>query len=176
MGEVIDSWVMPGMQGGPLMHVIAGKAVAFGEALTDDFDKYIIQVMKNAKAFADELLKLGFNLVSGGTDNHLILVDLQNKNITGKEAQNALDLANITCNKNAIPGDPRSPFITSGIRLGSAALTTRGLKEDDFRLVANFISKVVDNFKNEDEVKKIGAEVYEFASRFPLYKDYDGTL
>ena len=176
MGEVIDSWVMPGLQGGPLMHVIAAKAIAFGEALGDDFDKYILQLMSNAKAFADELMKLGFNLVSGGTDNHLILVDLQNKNITGKEAQNALDLANITCNKNAIPGDPRSPFITSGIRLGTPALTTRGLKEDDFRTVAQFIGKVVDNFKNEDEVKKIGNEVYEFASRFPLYKDYDGTL
>lgn len=176
MGEVIDSKVMPGLQGGPLMHVIAAKAIAFGEALTDNFDNYIVQVMKNSKAMAAELMNKGFNLVSGGTDNHLMLVDLQNKNITGKEAQNALDLANITCNKNAVPNDPKSPFITSGIRLGSAALTTRGLKEDDFKQVADFIDRVVTNFKDEDAVKKIGNEVYEFASKFPLYADYDGKL
>lgn len=176
MSEVIDSKVMPGLQGGPLMHVIAAKAIAFGEALTDNFDKYIVQVMNNSKTMADELMKKGFNLVSGGTDNHLMLVDLQNKNITGKEAQNALDLANITCNKNAVPNDPKSPFITSGIRLGSAALTSRGLKEDDFKQIADFIDRVVNNFKDEDAVKKIGNEVFEFASKFPLYADYDGKL
>ncbi len=176
MGEIIDSWVMPGIQGGPLMHVIAAKAVAFGECLTENFNQYIIQVMKNAKALADALMNKGYNLVSGGTDNHLMLVDLQNKNITGKEAQNALDHANITCNKNAVPNDPKSPLITSGIRLGSAALTTRGFKEADFKQIAEFIDKVVMNFKNEDIIKQVANDVHSFASNFPLYTEFDGKL
>lgn len=176
MGEIIDSWVMPGIQGGPLMHVIAAKAVAFGECLTEDFNTYIIQVMKNAKAMAEALTEKGYNLVSGGTDNHLMLVDLQNKGVTGKEAQNALDHANITCNKNAVPNDPKSPFITSGIRLGTPALTTRGFKEDDFRQVADFIDKVIVNINDENALKTIGEDVCTFASKFPLYSELDSKL
>lgn len=176
MGEIIDSWVMPGIQGGPLMHVIAAKAVAFGECLTDNFNEYIIQVMKNAKALAEALISKGYNLVSGGTDNHLMLVDLQNKNVTGKEAQNALDHANITCNKNAVPNDPKPPLVTSGIRLGSAALTTRGFKENDFKQIAEFIDKVIMNTGNEAVIKTVADDVHSFASQFPLYNEYDGKL
>lgn len=176
MGEIVDSWVMPGIQGGPLMHVIAAKAVAFGECLTENFNQYIIQVMKNAKALAEALMNKGYNLVSGGTDNHLMLVDLQNKNVTGKEAQNALDHANITCNKNAVPNDPKPPLVTSGIRLGSAALTTRGFKEDDFRQVAEFIDRVIMNVNSEDVIKKVAQNVHDFASKFPLYTEFDGKL
>lgn len=176
MGEIVDSWVMPGIQGGPLMHVIAAKAVAFGECLTENFNQYIIQVMKNAKALAEALMNKGYNLVSGGTDNHLMLVDLQNKNVTGKEAQNALDHANITCNKNAVPNDPKPPLVTSGIRLGSAALTTRGFKEDDFRQVAEFIDRVIMNVNSEDVIKKVAQDVHDFASKFPLYTEFDGKL
>lgn len=176
MGEIIDSWVMPGIQGGPLMHVIAAKAVAFGECLTEDFNTYIIQVMKNAKAMAEALTEKGYNLVSGGTDNHLMLVDLQNKGVTGKDAQLALDHANITCNKNAVPNDPKSPFITSGIRLGTPALTTRGFKEDDFRQVADFIDKVIVNINDENALKTIGEDVCNFASKFPLYSELDSKL
>lgn len=176
MGEIVDSWVMPGIQGGTLMHVIAAKAVAFGECLTENFNQYIIQVMKNAKALAEALMNKGYNLVSGGTDNHLMLVDLQNKNVTGKEAQNALDHANITCNKNAVPNDPKPPLVTSGIRLGSAALTTRGFKEDDFRQVAEFIDRVIMNINSEDVIKKVAQDVHDFASKFPLYTEFDGKL
>lgn len=176
MGEIIDSWVMPGIQGGPLMHVIAAKAVAFGECLTENFNQYTIQVIKNAKALADALTSKGYNLVSGGTDNHLMLVDLQNKNVTGKEAQNALDHANITCNKNAVPNDPKPPLVTSGIRLGSAALTTRGFKEDDFRQVAEFIDRVITNFNDEAVIKSVANDVHEFASKFPLYHEFDGKI
>lgn len=176
MGEIVDSWVMPGIQGGPLMHVIAAKAVAFGECLTENFNQYIIQVMKNAKALAEALMNKGYNLVSGGTDNHLMLVDLQNKNVTGKEAQNALDHANITCNKNAVPNDPKPPLVTSGIRLGSAALTTRGFKEDDFRQVAEFIDRVIMNVNSEEVIKKVAQDVHDFASKFPLYTEFDGKL
>lgn len=176
MGEIIDSWVMPGIQGGPLMHVIAAKAVAFGECLTEDFNTYIIQVMKNAKAMAEALTEKGYNLVSGGTDNHLMLVDLQNKGVTGKDAQIALDHANITCNKNAVPNDPKSPFVTSGIRLGTPALTTRGFKEEDFRQVADFIDKVIVNINDENALKTIGEDVCTFASKFPLYSELDSKL
>ncbi len=176
MGEIIDSWVMPGIQGGPLMHVIAAKAVAFGECLTDSFNDYIIQVIKNAKALAGALTEKGYNLVSGGTDNHLMLVDLQNKGVTGKEAQNALDHANITCNKNAVPNDPKPPLVTSGIRLGTPALTSRGFKEDDFRQIAEFIDRVITNHTSETVIAQVAKEVEEFAGKFELYADYDGKL
>jgi glycine hydroxymethyltransferase len=176
MGEIIDSWVMPGIQGGPLMHVIAAKAVAFGECLTDEFNNYIIQVMKNAKALASALTDKGYNLVSGGTDNHLMLVDLQNKGVTGKEAQIALDHANITCNKNAVPNDPKPPLVTSGIRLGTPALTTRGFKEDDFRQVADFIDRVVLNPTNETIIKEVADAVEKFAGKFPLYTEFDNKF
>jgi len=158
------------------MHVIAAKAVAFGECLTDSFNDYIIQVIKNAKALAGALTEKGYNLVSGGTDNHLMLVDLQNKGVTGKEAQNALDHANITCNKNAVPNDPKPPLVTSGIRLGTPALTSRGFKEDDFRQIAEFIDRVITNHTSETVIAQVAKEVEEFAGKFELYADYDGKL
>lgn len=173
IGEVLDSMVMPGVQGGPLMHVIAAKAVAFGEALTDEFDKYTTQVMKNAKALAAALTEKGYNLVSGGTDNHLMLVDLRNKGVTGKQAENALDEAGITCNKNAVPNDNQPPLVTSGIRLGAPAMTTRGLREDDFRQVAEFIDRVISNIDNKNLHHEIKSEVKEFTSKFPLFKKMD---
>ncbi len=170
MGEIVDSWVMPGIQGGPLMHVIAAKAVAFGECLTDEFDLYIQQVMKNAKALAQALTDKGYNLVSGGTDNHLMLVDLRNKGLTGKQAQLALDEAGITCNKNAVPNDNQPPLITSGIRLGTPALTTRGLREDDFRYVAELIDRVLMNIDSKSVQEEVNEEIKRFTSQFPLHK------
>lgn len=171
MSELIDSMVMPGVQGGPLMHVIAAKAVAFGEALTDDFDKYIKQVIANAKALANALIEKDYNLVSGGTDNHLMLIDLTNKNITGKEAEEALDAAGITCNKNTVPYDPKPPLITSGIRIGTPAMTTRGMKESEMKQIAEFIDTVIMNFKNEEIIEKVRLDVKEFTSKFPLYPE-----
>jgi glycine hydroxymethyltransferase len=170
MSEVIDSVVMPGVQGGPLMHVIAAKAVAFGEALSDGFDKYIVQVMKNAKALASAMTDKGYQLVSGGTDNHLMLIDLRNKGLTGKEAEIALDEAGITVNKNAVPNDDKPPLITSGIRVGAPAMTTRGLKEDDMVVVSELIDKVVLNFKDTEKLHQIRNEVKEFTSKFPLFQ------
>lgn len=170
MSEIIDSWVMPGIQGGPLMHVIAAKAVAFGECLTDEFDKYIQQVLANAKAFAQALTDKGYNLTSGGTDNHLMLVDLRNKGLTGKQAQLALDEAGITCNKNAVPYDTQSPFITSGIRLGTPALTTRGFKEEDFRFTAEMIDRVLMNIDKPYVHKEVAEEVKRFTAKFPLHQ------
>ncbi len=169
MCEVIDSWVMPGIQGGPLMHVIAAKAVAFGECLTENFDRYIQQVLKNAKALADALVSKGYNLVSAGTDNHLMLIDLQNKGITGKDAEVALDNSGITCNKNAVPNDPKPPLITSGIRIGTPAVTTRGMKEKDMKLISDLIDKVLTNIGNETVYKEVENEVKEFTSVFPLF-------
>lgn len=169
MGELIDSMVMPGIQGGPLMHVIAAKAVAFGECLTDEFDEYTKQVIRNAAAMADELMKMEYNIVSGGTENHLMLIDLRNKNVTGKQAENALDASGITCNKNAVPYDTQPPLVTSGIRLGAAAMTSRSMKEDDMRQIARFINRVVSNFGNEDEYKSIKHDVQTFCRQFPLY-------
>jgi glycine hydroxymethyltransferase len=170
MGEIIDSWVMPGVQGGPLMHVIAAKAVAFGECLTDGFNDYIIQVMKNAQALATALTERGYDLVSGGTDNHLMLVDLRNKGVTGKAAEIALDHSGITCNKNAVPNDTQPPLVTSGIRLGTPAMTSRGLVEDDMRIIAGLIDKVITNVTNEEVFAQVNNEVKELTSRFPLYK------
>lgn len=169
MGELIDSMVMPGIQGGPLMHVIAAKAVAFGECLTDTFDEYTKQVVRNAAAMADELIKLDYNIVSGGTDNHLMLIDLRNKNVTGKQAENALDASGITCNKNAVPYDTQPPLVTSGIRLGAAAMTSRGMVEDDMRQIARFIDRVIGNIGNEDVYTSVKADVKTFCNAFPLY-------
>lgn len=171
MSELIDSNVMPGIQGGPLMHVIAAKAVAFGECLTDKYKNYIEQVIKNSKALAEELLNKEYKLVSGGTDNHLMLIDLQNKNINGRQAQNALDEAAITCNKNAVPYDPLSPFITSGIRLGTPATTTRGMKEAEMKIIAEFIDKVIMNFQNEKVIEEVKNDVEAFTSKFPLFQE-----
>lgn len=168
-GKQFNKAIFPGTQGGPLMHVIAAKAVAFGEALQPEFKKYAAQIIKNAKILAETLQKDGFRIVSGGTDNHLMLVDLTSKNITGKEAQNVLDEVNITANKNTIPFEPRSPFVTSGLRLGSPALTTRGFMEDDMREVANIIALVLNN--PTDEGKKIEARlrVAALCKKYPLY-------
>ena len=169
MGEIIDSWVMPGIQGGPLMHVIAAKGVAFGECLTDSFDKYIVQLMKNASTLAKALTDKDYFLVSGGTDNHLMLVDLRNKGLTGKQAEIALDKAGITCNKNAVPNDNQSPLITSGIRLGTPAVTTRGMKETDMEFIAGLIDRAIRNHDNEDELNKIRHDVKAFTSNFRLF-------
>jgi glycine hydroxymethyltransferase len=167
----IDKAVFPGLQGGPLMHVIAAKAVCFKRALTEEFKKYQEQVVKNAKAMAEEFLRLGYRLVSGGTDNHLMLVDLTDKGITGKEAEEALGKANITVNKNTIPFETRSPFVTSGIRVGSPAITARGLKEDEARLIVRLIDRVLKNINDEKEIEKVKAEVKEICSKHPLYPE-----
>ena len=168
-GKQFNKAIFPGTQGGPLMHVIAAKAVAFFEALQPEFKEYAAQIIKNAKVLAETLTADGFRIVSGGTDNHLMLVDLTSKNITGKEAQNVLDEVNITANKNTIPFEPRSPFVTSGLRLGSPALTTRGFTEDDMREVANIIALVLDN--PTDESKKIEARsrVAALCEKYPIY-------
>ena len=167
--KAIDKAVFPGTQGGPLMHVIAGKAVAFGEALKPEFKAYQKQILQNAAALADQLTQEGLRLVSGGTDNHLVLVDVRNKNLTGKEAEHMLDEVGITCNKNTIPFDPASPFVTSGIRLGSPACTTRGFKEEDFREVAKIIGLVLSNPGKEDAQEQAKRRVAALCQKFPLY-------
>lgn len=169
MSELIDSMVIPGIQGGPLMHVIAAKAVGFAEALQPEFEDYAKQIIKNAKALAAKLVSLNFKIISGGTDNHLMLVDLRNKNITGKAAQEALDDVGITCNKNAVPFDDKSPLITSGIRLGTPALTTRGMKEAEMEQIAELINKVVSAPQDEKTKNEVRSAVDEITSRFPLY-------
>ncbi|WP_069133043.1 serine hydroxymethyltransferase [Rhodohalobacter halophilus] len=167
--EVLDSAVFPGSQGGPLMHVIAAKAVAFGEALKPEFKEYQKQVKLNARVMAEEFSNRGYTLVSGGTDNHLILVDLRSKGLTGKIAEEALDDAGITVNKNMVPFDTESPFVTSGIRIGTPALTTRGFKEDQFREVVNLIDQVLQKPEDESNRKKVKQSVREMCEKFPLY-------
>jgi glycine hydroxymethyltransferase len=167
----IDRAVFPGLQGGPHDHVNAAKAVAFHEASKPEFKEYAAEIVKNAKALAEELLEHDFTLISGGTDNHLILVDLQNKNITGKEAEEALDQAAITCNKNMIPFDPRTPFNPSGIRLGTPALTSRGMREEQMKLVGRFIAEVIHDVGNESVYQKVKKEVRELCQDFPLYPE-----
>lgn len=169
MSELFDSAVFPGMQGGPLMHVIAAKAVAFGESLKPEFSQYARQIIKNAKAMADALMERGYNLVSGGTDNHLVLVDLRNKNITGKEAEAALEAAGITVNKNMVPFDDKSPFVTSGIRIGTPAMTTRGFTENEFIQVVEMIDRVLSNHHDESTLENVKKEVLDLCNRFPLY-------
>jgi glycine hydroxymethyltransferase len=169
LSEVLDSTVMPGIQGGPLMHIIAAKAVAFGEALKPEFKTYAKQIVNNARALAEALLSKGYDIVSGGTDNHVMLVDLTAKEITGKAAENALHAAGITTNKNMVPFDTKSPFVTSGIRLGTPAMTTKGFKEDEMRLVAGMIDKVLSNLEDEKVIAKVRKEVEELSGRFPLY-------
>ena len=168
-GKKFNKAIFPGTQGGPLMHVIAAKAVAFFEALQPEFKEYAAQIIKNAKILAETLQKDGFRIVSGGTDNHLMLVDLTSKGITGKEAQNVLDEVNITANKNTIPFEPRSPFVTSGLRLGSPALTTRGFKEDDMREVADIIALVLDNPTDNDKKVEARARVAALCKKYPIY-------
>ncbi|MEN6375089.1 MAG: serine hydroxymethyltransferase [Smithella sp.] len=168
--KILNSRVFPGSQGGPLMHIIAAKAVAFKEALLPEFKEYQQQILKNAQAMADELKNQGFRLVSGGTDNHLMLVDLTPKGVTGKEAQEALDRAAITVNKNGIPFDTKGPMITSGIRIGTPAVTTRGMKENEMRLIASYIADVVANINDENKIQAIAKEVKKLCDRFPLYE------
>ena len=170
LGKKINKAVFPGIQGGPLMHVIAAKAVALGEALKPSFKEYGAQVVKNAAALADELTQLGYRIVSGGTDTHVMLVDLTNKDITGKEAQTLLDEVNITANRNTIPFEPRSPFVTSGIRLGSPALTTRGFREEDMREVARIIAHVLDAPTDESRRAEVRRRVDALCKKYPIYE------
>lgn len=169
-GKQFNKSVFPGIQGGPLMHVIAAKAVALGEALKPEFKEYQQQILKNAKVLAETLMKDGFRIVTGGTDNHLMLVDLRSKNITGKEAQNLLDEVGITANRNTIPFEPLSPFVTSGLRLGSPALTTRGFKEDDMKEVADIIALVLDNPTKEEAKAEARKRVEALCKKYPLYE------
>ena len=169
MSTLINSSVFPGNQGGPLEHVIAAKAVAFGEALTDEFLEYQIQVKENAAAMAKEFVARGYNIISGGTDNHCMLIDLRNKDISGKDAEIALGKADITVNKNMVPFDDKSPFVTSGIRVGTAAVTTRGLKEEDMKAVVNFIDEAIKNAENEEALHEIGENVAEMMSSRRLF-------
>jgi glycine hydroxymethyltransferase len=167
--KTIDSKVFPGMQGGPLMHVIAAKAVALKEALSPEFKRYQEQIVKNAQALAQALMSQGFRLTSGGTDNHLMLVDLRKSELTGKVAQEALDKARITVNKNAVPFDTRSPFVTSGIRLGTPAVTTRGMKEKEMEQIGDFIVRVLNHVADEETLRTIAQEVGELCRKFPVY-------
>jgi glycine hydroxymethyltransferase len=169
MSALLNGGVFPGNQGGPLEHIIAAKAIAFSEALTDDFLHYQIQVKKNAAAMAKEFVAKGYHLISGGTDNHMMLIDLRNKNITGKDAEAALEKAEITVNKNMVPFDDKSPFVTSGIRIGTPAVTTRGLKEEDMKTVVEFIDTVIQDFQNEETLQVVSEKVHDFMSHRPLF-------
>lgn len=170
MSSILDSAIFPGNQGGPLEHIIAAKAVAFGEALTDEFLHYMVQVKKNAATMAKHFVDKGYDLISGGTDNHMMLIDLRNKNISGKEAEEALSKADITVNKNMVPFDDKSPFVTSGIRVGTAAVTTRGLVERDMGKIVDLIDEVIMNHDNEAKLESIAEEVNEMMSGLPLFK------
>ena len=170
MSAVLDGSVFPGNQGGPLEHIIAAKAVAFGEALQDNFFQYALQLQKNAKAMAEAFVKRGYNIISGGTDNHMMLIDLRNKNITGKDAEKTLGKAEITVNKNMVPFDDKSPFVTSGIRVGTPAVTSRGLIESDMEIVVDFIDRALTNAANDEVLEEIADEVNDFMSERPLFK------
>ena len=165
----LNSAVFPGSQGGPLMHVVAAKALCFKEALDPDFKNYINQVMENAKTMASTLMSNGIDIVSNGTENHIILVDLRNKGISGKDLERVLGSVNITVNKNSVPNDPASPFVTSGIRIGTPAATTRGFKEKEIIQVSNWISDIINDFSNEELQKNIKEEVHNLTSNFPVY-------
>lgn len=169
MSALFDSAVFPGNQGGPLEHIIAAKAIAFGEALTDDFMHYILQVKKNAEAMAKAFVKRDYHIISGGTDNHMMLIDLRNKNISGKDAEQALVKAEITVNKNMVPFDDKSPFVTSGIRIGTPAVTTRGLKEKDMDVIVGFIDEVLTNHQDEATLERVGDKVVEMMCTKPLF-------
>ncbi|MBW2558563.1 MAG: serine hydroxymethyltransferase [Deltaproteobacteria bacterium] len=169
--KILNSRVFPGSQGGPLMHIIAAKAVAFKEALEPEFRDYQLQIVKNAKALAEAMIDKGLRLVSGGTDNHLILIDLTDKSVTGKDAEAALDRAGITTNKNGIPFDTKGPMITSGIRVGTPALTTRGMKEEEMRKIARLIAYIIDDVDNEEHIKEVRKEVAALCEAFPLYQN-----
>jgi glycine hydroxymethyltransferase len=175
LSEVLDGSVMPGVQGGPLMHVIAAKAVAFGEALQPSFKTYAEQIIKNAKALAQKLVSHGYNIISGGTDNHLMLVDLRNKGITGKDAEIALEQSGITVNKNAVPFDDKPALVTSGIRIGTPAVTTRGMKEREMEMIGDLIDQVIRNVANEKVYREVKDSVKGLCSRFPLYPQLSTT-
>ncbi|HLS31268.1 MAG TPA: serine hydroxymethyltransferase [Flavobacteriaceae bacterium] len=170
MSMLLNSAVFPGNQGGPLEHVIAAKAVAFGEALTDEYHTYMKQVQKNAKKMADGFMEKGYDIVSGGTDNHMMLIDLRNKGVTGKQAEDALNKAHITVNKNMVPFDTESPFVTSGIRIGTPAVTTRGLKEEDMPKIVDFIDQIVNDIDNENTYEEVKKQVTEMMGDRPLFK------
>jgi glycine hydroxymethyltransferase len=170
MSSVLDMAVFPGTQGGPLEHIIAAKAIAFGEALSDEYLTYITQVKVNAKAMAESFMNKGYGIISGGTDNHMMLIDLRNKNITGKAAEEALGHADITVNKNMVPFDDKSPFVTSGIRVGTAAITTRGFREGDMDKIVELIDRVLSNATDEQNLAQVKTEVVALAAQFPLYK------
>jgi glycine hydroxymethyltransferase len=171
MSAVLDSAVFPGVQGGPLEHVIASKAVAFGEALTDEYDEYIKQVVKNARAMAEAFTTKGYNIITGGTDNHLMLIDLRNKNITGKASENGLGKAHITINKNMVPFDDKSPFVTSGMRIGTPAITSRGMGEAEMGQIVELIDDALMNLDNDARLKEVGERVNKLTAQFPLYKE-----
>ena len=170
LSSLIDSAVFPGTQGGPLEHIIAAKAVAFREAQQKEYKTYIKNVVKNAKIMGQELINKGYKIISNGTDNHCLLIDLRNKNVTGKDAENSLGLADITVNKNMVPFDTQSPFVTSGIRVGTAAITTRGVSEDEIKIITNLIDSSINNYQNESELLKIKSQVNELMSSKPLFK------
>ena len=170
MSSLLDSAVFPGNQGGPLEHIIAAKAIAFGEALTDKFMHYILQVKKNANVMAESLVKRNYDIISGGTDNHMMLIDLRNKGITGKDAEQALVKADITVNKNMVPFDDKSPFVTSGIRVGTAAITTRGMKDDDMEAIVKLIDEVINNYEDEAKLAEIAVKVNAMMSGRPLFE------
>jgi glycine hydroxymethyltransferase len=171
MSNLLDMAVFPGTQGGPLEHVIAAKAVSFGEILSDDFTTYTKQIQLNSQAMAKAFSEKNYDIISGGTDNHLMLIDLRNKNITGKKAQETLDKAHITLNKNAVPFDDKSPFVTSGIRVGVPAITTRGMKEDDMSIVVDMLDEVLMNIDNENVIAKVGNDVNSLMKKFELYAE-----
>ncbi len=170
MSSLLDSGIFPGNQGGPLEHIIAAKAIAFGEALTDDFLHYMVQVKKNAAVMAQAFVDKGYKIISGGTDNHMMLIDLRNKDITGKDAEEALGKADITVNKNMVPFDDKSPFVTSGIRIGTAAVTTRGLKEDDMQQIVDLIDEAIINYENEEKLESIAGKVNQMMAGKPLFQ------
>ena len=170
LSSLIDSAVFPGTQGGPLEHIIAAKAVAFREAQQEEYKTYIKNVVKNAQVMGEELINKGYKIISNGTDNHCLLIDLRNKNVTGKDAENSLGLADITVNKNMVPFDTQSPFVTSGIRVGTAAITTRGVSQEEIKIIANFIDLSINNYQNESELLKIKSQVNELMSSKPLFK------
>jgi glycine hydroxymethyltransferase len=171
MSSILNSGIFPGNQGGPLEHIIAAKAIAFGEALTDDFLHYMIQVKKNAAVMAEEFVQKGYHIISGGTDNHMMLIDLRNKNISGKEAEEALGKADITVNKNMVPFDDKSPFVTSGIRIGTAAVTTRGMKEGEMATIVDLIDEAILNFENETVLEAIAVKVNALMAGRPLFQN-----
>jgi len=171
MSHLLDMAVFPGNQGGPLEHVVAAKAVAFGEALTPGFKAYMEQVKKNANAMAEAFVKKDYHIISGGTDNHMMLIDLRNKDITGKLAEHALVKAEITANKNMVPFDNKSPFVTSGIRFGTAAITTRGLKEADMETIVNLIDRVISNPEDEESIEVVAKEVHQLMEGRPLFNN-----